>query len=228
VAAAALLLLGGVSCGEAPFLASPDATLTLFANPESIDADGGVSVISALLTEPNGNGVPNGTVVQFFTTLGSIEPEGKTRDGVARVNLVADSRSGTAIVTAQSGLASGSSGGEGGTGVPSVEVMIGNSKRMVLTADPQRLTSPGESRITANVFDWNGNPIANTPVVFSLVADKALRDTLQSGSVPQYTDANGRAFDVLSARGSTGSQRTTTVKAETFNGLSETVDVVVD
>ena len=61
------------------------------------------SVVTALLTEPAGTLAPDGTVVFFLTTLGRIDEQGKTRDGIARVNFVADSRSGTATVTAWSG-----------------------------------------------------------------------------------------------------------------------------
>ena len=47
--------------------------------------------------------VPDGTVVFFFTNLGRLEPaEAKTRNGVASVNFVADSRSGIATISATS------------------------------------------------------------------------------------------------------------------------------
>ena len=41
--------------------------------------------------------------MQFFTNLGDIDEQGKTNDGVARVNLRANGRSGVATVTAVSG-----------------------------------------------------------------------------------------------------------------------------
>jgi hypothetical protein len=46
-----------------------------------------------------GQPAPDGTVVQFFTDLGRVDEQGRTNDGVARVNLVADGRSGKATVT---------------------------------------------------------------------------------------------------------------------------------
>ncbi len=68
-------------------------------------AHGGVSVITAIVLEPAafGTPVPDGTVVQFFTTLGRIDEQVKTKNGVARANLVADSRSGEAEITVMSG-----------------------------------------------------------------------------------------------------------------------------
>ena len=83
--------------------APPGSTITLIANPEFIAAHGDVSVISGLVLKATGDPVPDGTVVQFFTNLGKIDEQGKTNDGVVRVNLVSDSRSGTATVSAFSG-----------------------------------------------------------------------------------------------------------------------------
>ena len=44
-----------------------------------------LEVISALLLEPAGTPVPDGTVVQFFTTLGRIEEQGRTNDGDSKI-----------------------------------------------------------------------------------------------------------------------------------------------
>jgi hypothetical protein len=217
----ALLAMTSATCGEAPFVAAPGSTLTVIANPPFIVANGGVSVISALVVEPAGTPAPNGTVVQFFTTLGSIEPQGETVEGVARVNLVADSRSGTAEVTAATG-----------DQVVTVEggVVIGSARpaEVIVTADPARITDPRYSHITANVFDENGNSIAQIPVVFSVSATP-LEETLESGGVPQFTDTNGQAFDVLfTRRGLRQGQKDVTVTATVPNGVSGDVTVAVN
>ena len=68
-----------------------------------IPAVNGVSVVSCLLVEDVGTPVADGTVVQFFTTLGRIPEQGKTNDGVVRVNFQSDGRSGQATITAVSG-----------------------------------------------------------------------------------------------------------------------------
>jgi hypothetical protein len=102
------LAIALVRCNQALPTAPPGTSITLIPNPCGISASGGVSVISAVLTQSNGLSVPDGTVVQFFADLGTVDREGKTNDGVARVNFVSDGRSGTAKITAVSGTGSGS------------------------------------------------------------------------------------------------------------------------
>lgn len=137
----ALLVLGQLAalaqwtCHQALLTAPPGSTITVFANPTFISANGGISVISALVIEPAGTPVADGTVVQFFTNLGRIDEQGKTNDGVARVNLVADSRSGPACVTAFSG---GPATGGGGSPSPTPTP----------TATPS--PSPGASRLAVS------------------------------------------------------------------------------
>lgn len=101
----ALVAAGVVTarCGQAILTAPAGATLQVTANPPFIPAHGGVSVISVIVVEPAGTVVPDGTVVQFFTSLGRIDEQGRTNDGVARVNLVSTGLSGLATVTAVSG-----------------------------------------------------------------------------------------------------------------------------
>ncbi|MFI5183889.1 MAG: hypothetical protein ACHQNV_05795, partial [Vicinamibacteria bacterium] len=62
-----LLALVHVTCNHAILTAPPGSSLALFANPAFISANGDVSVISALVIEPAGTVVADGTVVQFFT-----------------------------------------------------------------------------------------------------------------------------------------------------------------
>ena len=93
-----------VACEAVPLTAARGHEHVPQANPSFVMANGGLSVVTALLIEPAGTFVPDGTVVFFFTNLGPDRREqGKTVNGVARVNFVADSRSGTATVTAYSG-----------------------------------------------------------------------------------------------------------------------------
>ena len=95
-------VLGAVHC-QAILTAPLGSVLRMEANPPFIEANGGVSVISVAVIEPTGTVVPDGTVVQFFTTLGQIDEQGKTNDGIARVNLRSTGLSGVASVTAVSG-----------------------------------------------------------------------------------------------------------------------------
>jgi hypothetical protein len=198
-------------------------------------------VVTALLTEPAGTLVPDGTVVLFFTTLGYIDPRGETVDGVASVNFVADSRSGVATITAWSGgaapapapSASPTADVATGTGSASITIAIGSSlpTLVVVTAAPQRMATTRQSSIAANVFDQFGNPVQNVPVVFSVSVNTgtALEETLDSGGAPQFTDSNGRAFDTLRTRAAAGGvQKSITVTATTANKISATVAVFVN
>lgn len=102
--ASAVALVGVlVACTGAYLTAPPGSTITVIANPDSIAAHGGVSELTAVVTEPAGTDVPDGTVVLWTTTLGHVDPETRTRNGIARNRLVSDSRSGTATVTVVSG-----------------------------------------------------------------------------------------------------------------------------
>jgi hypothetical protein len=100
-----------ITCHQALFVAPAGSTLSLVANPTFIPANTGVSVITAIVYDGTGFPVADGTVVQFFTSLGRIDEQGRTNDGVARVNLYADSRSGQAKVTAISGTGEVAPGG---------------------------------------------------------------------------------------------------------------------
>ena len=87
------------ACAGVLFTAPPGSTISLLANPPFVASDGGVSVITAFLIEPNGTTVSDGTVVLFFTDIGLIDRQAKTKDGIAHVNFISDSRSGIAHIT---------------------------------------------------------------------------------------------------------------------------------
>jgi len=172
-----------------------------------VAANGGRSALLALLVEPAGTLVPDGTVVFFFTNLGTVDAQAKTRDGVARATFVADSRSGTASVTAFSGgntattttSTTATADLAGSTISQTVSITVGSAlpANLTLTANPPRITNPRNSDITANVFDESGNPVANVPVIFSVATAGLLQERLDSGGQPVFTDTNGQARDVL-------------------------------
>lgn len=216
-----VLALALASC-EGVLRTAPQGThIQLIANPGFIPANGGVSVITAILTEPAGTPVSNGTVVLCFTDLGRIDPEGRTTSGIARVRLVSDSRSGTAnVICTSGGPAPAPTGDEGSTigegdNSATVSVTIGNlnAASISVTANPPGISLNGTSYITANVFDERGNPVQGAPVFFRITAaittpppspspappDPA-RDSLESGGAARFTDNDGRAFDVLRVR----------------------------
>jgi hypothetical protein len=236
------------ACEGVPLM-SPDGStaILLQANPSFVAANGGRSVVTAVLTEPAATFVPDGTVVFFFTNLGQIDASAVTVNGLARVYFVADARSGQACVTAYSGGAAPAgtctSSGSGGTttttsgatasgkGNASVTISVGSKlpKNAIVTADPPRITNPRHAAIVANVYDESGNPVQNVPVVFTITAfGIVLDETLDSGGAPRYTDSNGQAFDVLRTRAATtDAQRAVTVTATIPQIDSATTSVVV-
>ena len=208
-----LLVASLAGCESVPLLSPGGSTILLQANPSFVRTSGGRSLVTAVLTEPAGTTVPDGTVVYFFTDLGQIEGSAKTVAGIARVYFVSDARSGQACVVAYSGGAaptcapgSGDDAAAGpttGEGSASVTISVGSAlpAHVIVTADPPGITNPHRATITANVFDANGNPVQNVPVVFRITDfEVALEETLDSGGSPRYTDSNGQAFDTLRTR----------------------------
>jgi hypothetical protein len=198
LALAALLGLGQLTCHQALFTAPPGSVIFLSANPLDIPAHGGVSVVSALVVEEPGTVVPDGTVVQFFTNLGRIQEQGRTNDGVARVNLTSDARSGIATVSAISGAAQVDA---------DLSIRIGAvlPARVIVTASPPRivLSVSRTAHVIATVLDDNGNPVPNVPVIFRVSTPAT--EFMESGGRPVFTDNNGRAEDVVRTQRPVGS-----------------------
>jgi hypothetical protein len=217
----ALLGLLAASCEKAPLVAAPGTTMFLQANPTFVIANGGVSVVTAVLLDASGTFVSDGIEVSFFTDLGRIDPVGKTVNGVARVNFVSDSRSGKATVTAISGAAP--------TDGNKITISVGSAlpARVLVSADPPALTTQRSTRLTATVFDENGNPVQNVPVSFTL--DAAVDETLDSGGAFQYTNSSGQVFDTMRTRAAVGlSGASITVTATTANGITGTLSVFIE
>lgn len=216
------LAVAHLTCNQAILTAPPGSTMFLTANPLFIPATGGVSVVSAFLIEPAGTPVPDGTVVQFFTTLGRIPEQGKTNDGVVRVNLTSDGRSGIASIAAFSGAVSASGGSAspspGGSG-GGLSVSIGSvlPTAVFVRADPPRITISRSTHIIATVLDANGNFVANVPVSFTIDDNRDFEYMDHAGS-PLFTDSNGQADDVMRTRRT--SSGTATVRATVLSGAS--------
>jgi hypothetical protein len=239
---ATLAVIAGayLGCSQAIMTAPKGSSIQLIANPEFIPAYGGVSVITAIVTEPLGTPVADGTVVQFFTDLGTIDEQGKTNDGVARVNLVSDNRSGTANIQAISGgsavIASSSSGSATFSSLSqgTATVTIGNARvtKVNVVAQPQRITEGRQSQIVATVWDESGNPVPHVEVIFTVTEDgtaPAAFERLASQGNPRFTDNSGRAYDTLRTNyDPSGTPRTVTVTATTPNGTSGTTPVGIN
>ncbi len=191
---AAALTAALLGCEGAYLTAPPDSTLVLSANPTFVAAHGGVSEITAFLTEPAGTSVPDGTVVRWTTDLGRIDAETRTRRGVATARFVSDSRSGIAHVRAFSGAVS----------AEVEDLVVGNARvaAIRLRAEPSRITNSNSAHVIATVVDDNGNPVPNVPVTFAVVDDRAT-EFLDSSGAPVFTNNNGEAEDILRTRRNT-------------------------
>jgi hypothetical protein len=227
-AAAVAVLASVAACAGVLFTAPPGSSVQVLANPRFVPAEGGVSNILAIVTEPAGTPVSDGTIVLFFTDIGRIEPQAKTRDGIARASFVSDSRSGIATVTAISGgaapapttptttLAPGTtpppSTGTTGEGAGSITITVGNANVVALSlrADPPRITVSNSTHVFARVVGANGNPIANVPVQFEVLPDNApaspppltggLGTEFFDVTGPVFTNNNGEAENVMRTR----------------------------
>ena len=178
VLAAATLaaVLASPACERGPLLAPSGTFITLIPSAATVPVDGSAEITAILIeggftppTDPDTSGsitpgvgtpVHNGTVVNFLTTLGRIEPaEARTQNGRVTVRLFGDGRSGTATITAFSGPAS-----------QTLEIAIGTSSadRIEASASPQTLPSGGgQSTIRARVIDLQGNALSGVNVSFT-------------------------------------------------------------
>ena len=214
----ALAMLVLPSCGQAILVASPESTMVMTINPTFIAQNGDTAVVSVLVIEKAGTPAPDGTVVQFFTTLGRIQEQGKTNDGVVRVNLISDARSGDAVVTAFSGASK----------TEAITVRVGSARPARLSPgliDQTIDLSDGKTiaRIKASVFDANANPVSGVLVRFSITDDPATDHIIETGDVP--TDNSGDA----SVRVQTSRLVPGTIKVhiEVLSGTALTADLSI-
>lgn len=221
VAAVSLAAMALSSCGQAILSAPEGTTLQIFVNPPFIAANGDTAVVSVLAVEKAGTPVPDGTVIQFFTTVGIIDEQARTNDGVARVNLRSNATSGTAVVTAVSGAVS----------VKSDSIPIGARRVNSVKTQPvdpiiDLRLGRSTAEIAARVLDENGNPIPGIIVRFRVSSDPATDRLLEGSDVS--TNNNGDAVNrVQTKRTTTG---TITVKVEVlapFTGTAADITVQV-
>lgn len=171
------------SCEFVDPTAPTEAMMSISANPLFIDINGEQSVITVIIAESDGTQVPDDTVVNFTTTLGSIPTRAHTRRGMARVVLSSGDRPGVASVTARSG-----------TNEASIDVTVGAILRSIaLSANPSTLgPGGGSTEITAVAFGDDGQPLAGVPITLSTDAG-----TLDSGGAVRFTNSQGELTDTL-------------------------------
>ena len=96
-----LTIIALLACGARVECVPFKYSLWLRANPQAIVADGrSETTVSAEVRDSSGRAAPDGTVVDFTTSLGTVQRSGRTSAGVARVRLHSDTTVGTALVSA--------------------------------------------------------------------------------------------------------------------------------
>jgi hypothetical protein len=183
-----------------------------------VSSDGAISNITALVLEPAGTTVSDGTIILFFTDIGSIDRQAKTKDGQAHVNFTSDSRSGVAHISAVCGGAAPAAapstspsaspppvtpGGGGGSGSATINVTVGNVRVKAVVgvrADPPRITDSNSTHVFARVVDESGNGISNVPVFFEIATTPNPGTEFFDIPGPVFTNNSGEAENVMRTR----------------------------
>jgi len=205
------VVAAGAACDKVPLTAPTASLIVLFANTTSVPING-VAEVTATVTESAGTPVQNGTVVTFFTSLGTIDPpEARTQGGKATVRLRAGASSGVATVRASSG---------GNTTIdPQLTIAVGAAAaaRIELFAEPATLPSGGGTvQLRAVAYDSGGNRLPSVQVSFSTTAGTL---TVQAAT----TDAGGEARSALTTNVET--TVTATVSAASDKNVTASVKV---
>jgi hypothetical protein len=180
-------LAAAASCQTVPLLAPTGSTISLTTPVTALPVNGTAS-LSAQVVEASGTPPHEGTTVNFFTTLGTIQPTNALTDvaGRATAMFLAGPSSGIASISASSGNAS-----TGAVGAVKIAVGAAAASRVTINASPASLPAlGGTTTVTATVFDINGNALQFVPVSFTTTAG-----TLSSALAT--TNANGAASTSL-------------------------------
>jgi hypothetical protein len=219
------------ACDKVPLLAPSGTVITLFPTAPSVPVNGSIEIIATLIengttatppttnnggtatppgtttTNSPGAGTPvhNGTVVNFTTTLGRIEPaEARTQNGQVRVRFIATTQSGLATITAFSGGASAQ--------IENLPVGSAAAERVLISASPQTLgPAGGSAQIAARVEDTSGAGVPGVPVTFTT-------NTGQLSASSAVTDESGVARTTLT---------TTRESTVTANVAGKTAEITV-
>jgi len=149
--------------------------ITVAANPNNITVNGAASVVTATVSNANGNPVPNGTVVAFQTdlgTLGSQTASATTTGGNANVNLTPGNTAGIATVRATAdGRSAATSVFINALGAPLVtsskteQTQTGSYTVNASTEAGVTVTKEGVGTPIITVAQYGGNP--GTPTGFA-------------------------------------------------------------
>jgi plastocyanin len=177
------VLLAAAACDEVPLIAPSESTVTLSVSTTTLGANGSAELV-AVVIEPAGTPVHDGTEVTFQASVGRVDPvSARTENGVARSVFHANGASGTARIVAFSG----------GARSEAAEIRVGSAAAETVTVRVNPSSVPqtgGTVQISALVRDASGNPVQGAQVAFS--ADNGV---LSANSA--ITGPNGEATTTL-------------------------------
>ncbi|MEW5982867.1 MAG: Ig-like domain-containing protein [Acidobacteriota bacterium] len=175
----AIVAVAAIGCERALQVAPTDSELYLTAAASAVPLNGSLQVTATLTS--NGAAVADGTLVNFTSTLGTLDPtEATTANGRTTVRLLAGSVAGIARLVASSGALQSST----------LEVRVGSVPNRILLSVSR--SAPGSATVVATVFDTAGVAVEGVPVTFTTTAG-----SLATGSV--NTDSFGQAATTLFA-----------------------------
>jgi uncharacterized repeat protein (TIGR01451 family) len=184
-------------------VAGPPALIQVTSTPTQIPVGGSVSSIEALVTDLWGNLVADGTVVNFTTDLGTLNPSTTTTaDGLASTTLTSGPAAGMATVMAAAGNAQGT---------VQVTFRPGPPNSLQLSTNPVQIPVGGStSTLTAVVRDQFGNPVADgTAVSFSTTKGSiAPTQVTTAGGIAQTTLTSGTQVGVAVVTAQAGTAST--------------------
>jgi hypothetical protein len=180
-----LMIVIFVSCKKSILTATKGSTLVVSISPSSIPV-GGKAIVKVIGYKASGTPLPDGTIIFFSTTIGSIDEKVEMRRGIATAKFSSNEKdSGIAKITVSSGNVE----------PVTVEIKIGisNLSLLSISAEPKTLgPNGGYSRITVRAYNDTMIPLENIPVILS--SDKG---SLDSEGVVMYTDDKGEINDRL-------------------------------
>lgn len=181
------IVLFSICCSQTNLPAPDGSVLSIEAEPKQISFIGGVSLIKIKGFEKDGRLIRDGVLINFTTTLGTIDSSSITKNGKAYAKLKSNGTSGIATVSASSG----------NSAPVSIDVTFTDYSSLIqqinVSSIPDSVfSSGGKVNIVINVTGANNNPIASVPIILTTT-----KGTFLSNGKTQYTDKNGKIEDKL-------------------------------
>ncbi|MGI9308755.1 MAG: hypothetical protein ACR2P6_05805 [Gammaproteobacteria bacterium] len=137
----------------------------------------------------NGNPAPNGTVINFASTRGTLDAgSATTAGGVAEVN-ISSTTTGPVTITA-------TDPSSGATSSVTAEFIATDPAKLALDTALTDVLPGQETSLTATVWDANDNRVKNVPVRFSILADNSGGGLALTAAT---SDSNGQALNFFRA-----------------------------